>query len=54
MSELTDAEECEPGVWFNERDARRVEVLTEQLLGQRDGFAMLLLHTELIDEGEAG
>ncbi|ODP38706.1 ImmA/IrrE family metallo-endopeptidase [Sphingomonas turrisvirgatae] len=53
VAELTDAEECEPDVWFNERDARRVDVLTEQLLGQQNGFAMLLLHAELIDEDEA-
>ena len=28
--------------------------LTEQLLAQRDGFAMLLLHAELVDEDEDG
>ena len=53
VAELTGFEDCEPDVWFNERDARRVDVLTEQLLGQRNGFAMLLLHAELIDEDEA-
>ena len=47
--EVSDIEECEPDVWFGTRDARRVEVLTEQLLGQSDGYAMLLLHAELAD-----
>ena len=52
VAETAGPEECEPEVWFNERDARRIDLLTEQLLGQRDGFAMLLLHAELTDDDE--
>lgn len=50
--ELSEIEECEVDVWFSDRDAKRVEHLTEQMLGQRDGFAMLLLHAELVDEDD--
>lgn len=48
--EMSDVEECDPELWFNQRGAARIDVLTEQLLGQANGFAMLLLHAELIDE----
>ena len=47
---LTDSEECEAEVWFDERNAARIEVLTEQLLGQNQGFSMLLLHAELTED----
>ncbi len=48
--ELSDSDECDPEGWFDDRNAARVEVLTEQLLGQGEGFAMLLLHAELDDD----
>lgn len=48
--EFSESEECEPDVWFEQRNASRVEVVTEQLHGQSSGFAMLLLHAELADE----
>lgn len=48
--ELSDSDECDPEVWFDDRNAARVEVLTEQLLGQREGFAMLLLYAEMVDD----
>lgn len=48
--ELSESEECEPEVWFEGRNAAHVDVMTEQLLGQRDGYAMLLLHVELADD----
>lgn len=51
-SELSDAEECDPDVWFEDRDSKRIELLTEQLLGQVDGFSMLLLHAQMIDESD--
>ena len=47
---MTDAEECDPEVWFDESNAARVELLTEQLLGQRDKYAMLMLQAELADD----
>ena len=48
--ELSESEECEREVWFEEPNATRVDILTEQLLGQGDGYAMLLLHVELADD----
>lgn len=39
--------ECDPNVWFDERNVEIVDVLSEQVLSQRDGWAMLLLHAEL-------
>ena len=48
--ELSESEECEPEVWFEGRNAARVDVVTEQLLSQRAGYAMLLLHVELADD----
>ena len=50
--EVTDVEECEPGLWVREPDDRKVEVLTEQVLGQREGFSLLMLVAELRDEEE--
>jgi len=45
--EVSQVEECEPEVWLSTSSARRVEVLTEQVLGQVNGRAMILLHAEL-------
>lgn len=51
QGEFSPVEEVEPDVWLSERDARRVLCLTEQILGQRDGYALILLQAEL-DEDE--
>lgn len=48
--ELSDIDECDPDTWFDDRGAARVEELTEQCLGQANGFAMILLHAELIED----
>lgn len=53
-AELTDVEECDADTWFGEREGERVGEVTEQLLGQRSGFAMLLLHAEIADESDTG
>ena len=42
-------EECDPETWLGSSAARKVEVLSEQLLEQSDGWAMVLLHAELIE-----
>lgn len=42
-------EEVDPTVWLSEPDAERVLSLTEQVLGQRDGYALVLLQAELDD-----
>lgn len=44
------AEEVDPDVWLTERDAERTLLLTEQVLGQRDDYAMILLQAEMDDE----
>ena len=46
---MSEFEECDPATWLSERDARRTEVLLEQVLGQANEFAMVLLHAELSD-----
>ncbi len=51
MSEL---EECDPAVWFSDRDAARTELLLEQVLGQAHAYAMILLHAELNDPDDEG
>jgi hypothetical protein len=50
--EVSNAEECEPWLWVREPDDRTVEALTEQVLGQKEGFSLLMLVAELHDEEE--
>lgn len=47
---FSEADEVEPDIWLSERDATRTLALTEQALGQRDGYALTLLQAELDDE----
>lgn len=42
--------ELEPEAWLTERDARRTLLLAEQVLAQREGFAMILLQAELDED----
>ncbi|MBK8272166.1 MAG: hypothetical protein IPK89_04040 [Sphingomonadales bacterium] len=42
--------DCDPEIWLGERVARRVDVLTEQVLGQSQGYTMVMLHAEMLDE----
>jgi Zn-dependent peptidase ImmA (M78 family) len=44
--EFTDIEECDPDVWFSDQVAARIEVATEQVLGQSHGYSMVLLRVE--------
>ncbi len=46
----TRTEEVEPDVWLSDRDAARTLVLTEQVLGQRDGYALVLLQAEMDED----
>lgn len=41
--------ECDPETWLSSSAVRKVEVLSEQVLAQRDGWAMVLLHEEMVD-----
>lgn len=51
--QVSDVEECEPGLWVREPEDRTVAALTEQVLGQREGFSLLMLVAELHDEEES-
>jgi hypothetical protein len=44
--QTTGMEECDPETWLGSSASRKVEVLSEQVLAQRDGWAMVLLHAE--------
>jgi Zn-dependent peptidase ImmA (M78 family) len=47
----SQVEEVEPTIWLSERDAERVLSLTEQVLGQRDDYALILLQAEMDEDG---
>ena len=47
--EISEMEECDPETWLSEYNAARVEVLSEQVLGQSNGYATVLLHAEMAD-----
>lgn len=49
--ELSTMEECDPEVWLGMTATRKVEILSEQVLAQREGWAMILLHAELNEAG---
>jgi hypothetical protein len=49
--ETSDTEEVDPETWVSERDVERTLLLTEQVIGQRNGYAMTLLQADLDDEG---
>ena len=48
--QISNMEECEPQLWVRDPEDRNVEALTEQVLGQREGFSLLMLVAELRDE----
>ena len=45
--DVSPIEDCEPEVWLSSTSARKVEVMTEQVLEQKSGFALLMLHAEM-------
>lgn len=47
--ELSEMEECDPETWLGVSCARKVEILSEQVLAQQSGFATVLLHAELAE-----
>lgn len=49
---VSAVEECEPDTWLGNREARMVTSLTEQVLVQQNGFALILLQAELRDDDE--
>ena len=44
-------EKCDPEVWLGTSAARKVGILSEQILAQRDDWAMILLHAKLNEAG---
>nr|WP_295374290.1 ImmA/IrrE family metallo-endopeptidase [uncultured Sphingosinicella sp.] len=46
---FSETEDIDPSAWLSDRDARRTLSLTEQVLGQRNGYALILLQAELDD-----
>jgi len=50
--EASSFEECDPGSWIGERDERKVSSLAEQVLAQANGFALLMLLAETVEEIE--
>ena len=45
--EITPMDECDPETWLGASASRRVEVLSEQVLTQQGGYALVLLHAAL-------
>lgn len=43
----SEMEECDPEIWLSDNGARQVEVLSEQIFGQQNGWATVLLHAEM-------
>lgn len=52
--DCTDIEECEPETWLSFREASKVDLMTEQAMGQGNGFALILLQAEFRDEDGDG
>ena len=50
VGEFTRPDEVDPETWLTERGAARVLALTEQALGQANGYALTLLQAELDEE----
>ena len=51
LGECSEMEECDLEVWLGPSAARKVDILSEQILAQREGWAMILLHAELKEAG---
>lgn len=46
---ISEMEECEPEKWLSLSGARKVEVLSDQVLAQQGGYSTILLHAELAE-----
>ncbi|MEO6360074.1 MAG: hypothetical protein ABIO43_05815 [Sphingomicrobium sp.] len=49
---ISEPEECHPEVWLSDRDCGRAELLTEQVLGQANGYMMVLLRAEITEPAD--
>lgn len=45
----SDLDECDPDTWLDEFAARKVELLCEQVLAQRDAYSTVLLQVEFAE-----
>ncbi len=52
VGRIAEPAEADPHVWFDDRAARKVAGLCDQVLVQRDGYRMQLLHAELRADDE--
>lgn len=48
--EVSQTEDCPAEVWLGGSAARKIDNLTEQVLEQQNGYALLMLHAELRDD----
>nr|WP_166181171.1 ImmA/IrrE family metallo-endopeptidase [Altererythrobacter segetis] len=49
--QITAMEECDPETWLGASAARKVELLSEQVLAQKNDWSMVLLHAEIVESG---
>ena len=47
---ISDSVECQPELWLSADGARKVGAMTEQLLWQQNGYALIMLHADMIDD----
>ena len=52
--EATDIEDCIADIWLDVERGTPAPKVSEQVLWQQEGFAMLLLNVEVPDEDEEG
>lgn len=52
VGRIAEPAEADPHLWFDDRAARKVAGLCDQVLVQRDGYRMQLLHAELRADDE--
>lgn len=50
--QASDPEQCDPNLWLRDADVGSVETLQEQVLGQSNGYALIMLLAELADEDD--
>lgn len=49
---MSDVGECDVDLWLSASAARTVAAMTEQVLWQRNGYALVMLHADIIDDDD--
>lgn len=49
---ISDVSECDIDLWLPASASRTVDSITEQVLWQRDGYALIMLHADIIDDDD--